>query len=323
MKPSLFFRIREALRTWMLRGHHHETLPIVLTQRRIYILPTREGLSFAALLLAMLVASLNYNLALGFILCFSLAGIGQVCLLRTHRNLEGLTLASAYSTNAHAGGALGFELVFADGSSRNREALDLVSPNGNHQGFSIAANGHASVKLTLPAGQRGHQWIGRLRIETRFPLGFLLAWTYIDPDLSAWVYPRPEDNPPPLPSNGRGSRGSHTQPGSDSFDSLRPYQPGDPLRTIAWRRLARGGPPASKVFLSEEGGSEHCLSWNDCANMADIEARLSRLCAWALAAERSGQDWSLALPGTLLPAKHGPTHLHTALEALAAIPNGR
>jgi uncharacterized protein (DUF58 family) len=319
-RPSLP-ALREALQQWMLRGRHSEALPIEVPQRRVYIVPTREGLGFAALLLAMLIASLNYNLALGFLLSFSLAGIAQVCLLRTHRNLNGLVLASARGANAHEGGILGFELVFADRSQRAREALELIAADGYRQSFSLAANGFAPLKLALTARRRGRQRLGRIRIETRFPLGLFRAWTLLEPDVCAWVYPSPEAKAPPPPLHGSGAHASRTPaPGTDSFDSLRPYQPGDPLRAIAWKRLARGEAPASKLFSSEESGEQR-LAWQDCQALPGIEARLSRLCAWALEAERSGRNWSLTLPGARLAMSRGPSHLSAALEALASFPS--
>lgn len=318
-RPSLS-ALREALQLWMLRGRRSEALPIEVPQRRVYIVPTREGLGFAALLIAMLIASLNYNLALGFLLSFSLAGIAQVCLLRTHRNLNGLILASARSANAHQGGVLGFALVFADRAQRAREALELIDAKGYRQGFSITAGGFAQVDLALTARRRGRQSLGRIRIETRFPLGLFRAWTLLEPDVCAWVYPSPEAKAPPPPHHGSGANASRAPaPGTDSFDSLRPYQPGDPLRAIAWKRLARGGAPASKLFSSEESG-ELRLAWQDCQALPGTEARLSRLCAWALEAERSGRNWSLSLPGSRLAMSRGPTHLSAALEALASFP---
>ena len=64
----------------------------LLTQRNIYILPTRAGFMFALTLLVLLVASLNYQLNLGYVLTFLLAGSGAVSLHITHGTLRGLTL---------------------------------------------------------------------------------------------------------------------------------------------------------------------------------------------------------------------------------------
>jgi len=50
---------------------------------------------------------------------------------------------------------------------------------------------------------------------------------------------------------------------------------------------------------------------------AALDARLSRLCAWVLAAEQQGLDYGLRLPGTHLAPAHGQAHRDACLRALA------
>ena len=52
-----------------------------LERWRIYILPTRAGLLFGLALFTMLLAAINYGLALGFALTFLLASVGLVSML--------------------------------------------------------------------------------------------------------------------------------------------------------------------------------------------------------------------------------------------------
>ena len=63
-----------------------------LTRRRIYVLPSRMGLIFAGALLVMLVLTINYRLALGYVLVFVLGGVFWVSLFHAWRNLAGLVL---------------------------------------------------------------------------------------------------------------------------------------------------------------------------------------------------------------------------------------
>ena len=63
-----------------------------LTESNVYILPTRPGFMLGATLLVLLVASINYQLNLGFLLTFLLAGSGAVSMHITHATLRGLTL---------------------------------------------------------------------------------------------------------------------------------------------------------------------------------------------------------------------------------------
>ena len=67
-----------------------ESGTIFLAQRRVYILPTRQGLMFGLALVLMLIGSINYNLSLGFVLTFLLAGMGIVAILHSFRNIAHL-----------------------------------------------------------------------------------------------------------------------------------------------------------------------------------------------------------------------------------------
>jgi uncharacterized protein (DUF58 family) len=50
----------------------------------------------------------------------------------------------------------------------------------------------------------------------------------------------------------------------------------------------------------------------------DTEARLSRLAAWAIAADAAGHSWGLRLPNAELAPAQGAAHRNAALQALAA-----
>ena len=76
-------RTLAAVQRWLFRLGPDEDLPIVLTQRRIFILPTRGGVLYASVLAVMLIGAINYNLSLGHALVFLLAGLGLVAMVET------------------------------------------------------------------------------------------------------------------------------------------------------------------------------------------------------------------------------------------------
>jgi uncharacterized protein (DUF58 family) len=53
------------------------------------------------------------------------------------------------------------------------------------------------------------------------------------------------------------------------------------------------------------------------AGGGDFEQRLSRLCAWVLAADARLLPYGLRLPGQELPPDHSPAQRQAALELLA------
>ncbi|MET0441463.1 MAG: hypothetical protein ABW071_05720, partial [Casimicrobiaceae bacterium] len=62
------------------------------------------------------------------------------------------------------------------------------------------------------------------------------------------------------------------------------------------------------------------LMWDALPQTLPVEARLSRLTAWVLAAERSARAFSLTLPRTHLATRQGRDHRREALTALADFP---
>ena len=103
---------------WQSRLPLTDTL--TLTQRNVYILPTRAGWMLAMTLLVLLVASINYQLNLGYLLTFMLAGAAVVGMHVTHGNLRGITmnLIAGRADNTPASSTIGH--IFA-GSTANVE----------------------------------------------------------------------------------------------------------------------------------------------------------------------------------------------------------
>ena len=75
---------------WVRRRQGEDLLPVQLARRRLYILPTRGGVAFGALVFVMLLAGLNYANSLALFLTFLLAAFALVAMQLCHRNLLGL-----------------------------------------------------------------------------------------------------------------------------------------------------------------------------------------------------------------------------------------
>ena len=75
-------------RWWQTRLPATDTL--ALTQRNVYILPTRAGWMLGVTLAVLLIGSINYQLNLGYALTFLLAGSALVSMHLTHATLRGL-----------------------------------------------------------------------------------------------------------------------------------------------------------------------------------------------------------------------------------------
>ena len=84
--------------------------------------------------------------------------------------------------------------------------------------------------------------------------------------------------------------------------------------------VARGAGWYTKQFEGTGGSGTLEFDWSELSGL-DTEARLARLAAWILAAEREARAFSLRLPRTELPAGSGAGHRRAALTALALYPS--
>jgi uncharacterized protein (DUF58 family) len=310
-------RIGQFLSRWLFRLRGPEPAPIVLNQRRVFVLPTRAGLAFGATVILLLIGSINYFLSLGYVLTFHLAGLGIVAIVHAFRNLVRLEIAPGRCEPVFAGDTAAFPLFIRNSRPDPRLGLELHL----HHGKSVVVDipGHTSIKTEIPvaAHRRGWQHLDRVTLETTFPLSLIRAWSYVHPDMRCLVYPAPEREAPPLPLGSDGLRGSQVQPsGNDDFASLRPHQPSDSPRQIAWKVAARDGPLLTKQFAGNATGSVR-LDWLRMDSRLDAEARLSRLAAWVLTANASQTAFSMRLPGVEFPTSSGESHVRRCLEALA------
>jgi uncharacterized protein (DUF58 family) len=101
---------------------------------------------------------------------------------------------------------------------------------------------------------------------------------------------------------------------------VRPYRRGDALKTVVWKKAAQAMARGSHDLLSRETAQTASgVLWLDLADtgLREREAALSRLCAWVLRADASGQDYGLRLPAQTIAPGHGPSHRQQCLEALA------
>jgi uncharacterized protein (DUF58 family) len=303
---------------WLYGFKPPEQGTVVLVHRRVYILPTRLGMLFAATLLILLIGSINYSLALGFALTFFLAGLGLAGMVHTARNLARIGVTAGRAEPVFAGESAQFRL-YLDGRARYDRPAILARHVGSGSQFvvDLPAHGMAELVLEAPAQRRGWLPIGRVLLETRFPLGLFRAWSYVEPDARCLVYPRPERAPLPRPSAEAAAGALRSQAaGNDDFSGLRMYQLSDSPRHVAWKAVARTGDMLTKQFTGE-AAAELWLDWRLLPGSLGLERRLSRLAGWVLAAERTGALYGLRLPGVEVAPARGDAHTAACLQALA------
>ncbi len=305
------------LANWLYGFTPPERGTVVLVHRRVYIVPTQLGWLFVLTLAILLLGSINYALSLGFALTFLLAGMGLAGMVHTARNLARMAVGLGRAEPVFAGEAAQFRIYLDARAAFDRPAILARHLQSRSQMvLDVTAGGLGEVVLGVPAERRGWLPLGRVMLETRFPLGIFRSWSYVEPDARCLVYPRPERSALPAPSaeSARGALRSPT-PGNDDYSGLRAYQLSDSPRHVAWKAVARNDHMLTKQFTGE-AAAELWLDWALLPPL-DVEHRLSRLAGWVLEAERAGVQYGLRLPGVEIAPGRGEAHRTACLQALA------
>lgn len=314
--------LRRSTGAWMPRMGALDGGEVVISQRRVFILPSKAGLGFALLLLVLLIASVNYALGLGFALTFFALSCGLVDMVATYRNLAHLALQQGRVAPVFAGQEAQFELQVFNRTRLARYGIwcDFVDVPEPRHVADVAAGAEARITLTMPTTARGWLSPARVKLSTRFPLGLFVAWSYWRPAARALVYPRPEDGAPSLPLAG-GSGSQLRAAGYDDFAGVRNYQAGDSPRQMAWRQIARLDPSIGGALVTKHfeggGGDELVLDFDALPATLDLELRLSRLTRWVLDAESRALPYAFQLGALRLDAATGAAHQAACLSALA------
>lgn len=341
--------LRQRFKVWLFRPQiEHGT--VTLTQRRIFIIPTRQGFTLAFVLVLMMLGNINYNLSLGYVLTFVLTMMAVMSMLHAFHNLAHLEISAGRADAVFSGDTAQFLLHFHNRSKLPRYQLCLREGNGadNPTGdpfpsgirtgkamghiavfrlwrlrnsnrriicFDVPAQHDSVVAFPLTATKRGWLQAGRLTLYTEFPLGLFHAWSYLHFDTRCLVYPKPFPSAPLPPGNAPDGMGKRSVAGDDDFAGLRNYVAGDALPRIAWKAFAREQGLQVKQF-SAPVGEELWLDFSAAPDRSD-EDKLARMTRWVLDAEAQGLRYGLRLPDGELPPNNGIAQRDECLQRIA------
>jgi uncharacterized protein (DUF58 family) len=312
-------RVLDSFKQWLFRYSRNEPCPIVLTQRRIFIIPSGAGIFYFFVLLTMWVGATNYNLSLGHALVFLLVGLGLVAMVHTFRNIVGLQLSPGRALAVFAGETARFPLHLDNRRPHARRALAFAFSQQASAWLNLPAHGLATVAIPYLATVRGRLEPGRITLSTCYPLGLFYVWSTPHPALSCLVYPQPISTPLPQASSVMHEGQRQGTRGQEDFSGLRQRQPSDSTRHIAWKAAARDSSDRPLLVKQFAGGAteELWLDWALTSPSSGIETRLSLLTGWVLAAEERQLIYGLRLPNREIAPAQGAVHRDFCLEVLA------
>lgn len=292
------------------------TLPILLNQKKLYVLPTGFGWFTAVVLFVCVLGGLNYNnnLALGF--SFLFCALAFLSVHVAHRNLIRLEFTHVLAHPTFAGGELDVEVGINPSDARTRTCLRGEFELGTEVEFELPAA--STINFALPAAKRGWQELPPLTISTQWPFGLFVVWSHVWPQAQALIYPKLEINPPNFPIAIAQAPGKSAQVGDEDLRNIRSYRPGDAPRQIAWRASARAGELRTRE-LETPASSDIVFDYQQIQGLTH-ELKLSRLAAWCVRAAEQKANFALWLPNSQLASSQGAAHLTACLKELALAP---
>jgi len=311
--------ILQQIDRWANKKLQPENDTITINRKRLYILPTRSGLMFIVLFLAILAAAINYENSLSYLLTSLLVSIGILCMIYTHQNLNNLQFFAQPPNPCFCGNNADFPLRVSSSDKRLHLNIHIVDKEGNLTFAHLPAESESiTIRFSIPTKQRGKLSLGKLKIHTEFPLGLFHAWTWIHLNINCIVYPKPMPQLHNFHRSGEKKTGSNLtlKPGVDEFAGVREYQKGDSPKLFAWKSIAKTNQLQTKQFFAEAGNDLH-LDWNQFPKHIPVETRLSILCEWIIQLSKQDVRYGITIPNTHITPNHGKAHYHACLTALA------
>jgi uncharacterized protein (DUF58 family) len=309
---------------WLRRRMPASTQQI-LTHRNIFIFPSKVGFAFLLVALLLWLLGTNYQNNLVIVLAFLLLSLLHTCIFYTYANFSGLCIQLSQVSPSFAGGMASVTLQLKAGKTVNKtyDSIKLGFPGVPASHISVSPGQTQTIILPLPVAERGWYMAPRLNLSTVYPLGIMRAWSYLDMDIQALVYPqqvsvdRPVVKVNTVNDDGLAEVLLTATDIADDLSHLREYQQGDPFRQIAWKAYAKGQGLVTKAYDSVTVAEEQqWLDWDDFAGMT-VESRLSRLCYCVVIAAEQQQVYGLRLPNRTIGPGTGAAYRKKVLKMLA------
>jgi len=301
---------------WFKAGPR-DTQPLIIHNRRIYVMPTGFGMFVGTALAVLNLGSLNYNNNAALLLGFVLISLCNNALISGHLSLLKLPVSAQLPEPVFAGQSLQLA-VTVQARQTNAQASQLGYHEHNME-FLLGPESTRAV-LAIPAPQRGHFPLDRIRLSTRQPLGLARAWSYLNLQSTALVYPSPSGRDLPVDMHGdSGHSGRNSRQKSEQPHHLREYRSGDARKHIAWKASARTDTLQVREYATVQSDAV-LLDWAT-LHALGYEQRISQLCLWVLQAEQKQRRYGLNLPNTRIEAGSGQAHQRQCLQALALMPH--
>lgn len=290
-----------------------------LSMQSVFIVPTLFGFSFMILCACLFILGTNYQNNLLLLLTYFFVALGLINLFASYRNFARIRVQAKGIQPVFAGDNATFQMQLVHTTDAHPHGELKVHWWGHATGIVVDLDDTAGV-ISLPrfTYRRGVFSLPRVTFSSMYPLGLFKCWTHLDFTQPLTVYPKQQTCQIRLQceTDMSGEVTSHA-PGHDDFQGLKAYSEGDPLNRIAWKTVARGLPPAVKVFSEQSGEAGYLIIT---PNERALEQQISRAAYQAVALCRQDLSYGLKIGATVIAQGSGLEHRNRCLAALASIP---
>lgn len=302
-----------------------------LSNRNIFIIPTRFGFTFLFFDVLLFLLGTNYQNNAILLLSYLLASLFITVMMHSFYNFSQLAFSSSATQYTFAkqqayfpitvnAQKTHFDLNFLFPSQHKAMPKEPIQKKPNHKELSQKERsitleqtdaGESQVLIPYLATKRGVINLGRVKVFSEYSLGLFITWAMLDFSHQLVVFPEPkklnnshnylsglegDDDQNPTSFN-------QTSAGTDDFSELKNYITGESQARVAWKQLARGQGKLSKHYENQQGS----LRWLKLSSMPsfDIETKLSYLSYLILEYGKSGLDYGLVLDIPSSTDSHG------------------
>lgn len=290
-----------------------------LDVQSIFILPTFFGSCFFILCLCLFILGTNYQNNMLLLLTYFFIALGLINLFASYHNFARIQLQAKGVSPVYAGDNATFQFQLTAPHHQQPSGELHVQWWGHDSGITVDLDESAGT-ISLPrfTYRRGIFSLPRVTFASEYPLGLFRCWTHLDFTQPLTVYPKLSSVGAALrPLQGEDDTTTLHAPGHDDFQLLKSYHPGDPVQRIAWKSVAKGGPPVVKVF-SEQAGSAGYLMLDP--NSDTLEEDISSVAYQIVSLSQQNLSFGLKAGQQIIPASTGDAHRHQCLALLAALP---
>ncbi|MFT7006114.1 MAG: hypothetical protein ACJAXJ_000616 [Colwellia sp.] len=275
-----------------------------LSNRNIFILPTRFGFAYLFFDILLFLLGTNYQNNIILLLSYLLASLFITVMLHSFYNFSQLTFSSQAKQTCFAGQIMNFPITITGNKTHFDINIKFSESQPKHalKELQLAQCSAKPSEVLLPwyANQRGVYELGRVKVFSEYSLGLFITWSLLDFSHQAIIFPEPKrltENQQVLTGLNESDKDNgvymQTTTGGDDYSELKNYVLGESQARVAWKQLARGQGKFSKNYQAQQGS----LLWLTLSNMpsADVEKKLQFLCFLILEYSLNNQVFGLLI----------------------------